>query len=568
MTNIESFLSVLIGFIVAYRRGKSVSAGALASHLSKIMLDSGPVWRDLGVSKADVASIIDAIRGGKAFRPDGSPTPAYARKLADLYLAMRPGLTNLYRSRDVSNEQEKLLRTAVGLLRYSPDNADKRDAQLDKELHVLPNRAIRVMFTPPKISAPNKALAELKFLVKKFVGRDDTGLSIDESKRIKEKDPERYKRYLKLRGEVTKAYQPAVRDMVRRAGHPVPVRDVATQLASMGFTHHPYDPFVKSRLCVDEDGGLTTEAPYYKKIRVLPTTGSQVRVNAKYDAKRDAAGLNISGPAVYVFQYKVPNSKVDAWKNAYTEDRVNKRRTDRSGNVLKYIPIVPKARPRWVADLMSRDISRAAMGAIVEVLYSQAARVGAPRNKTDGKTTYGISTLLVKHVRLNKNSITMAYEGKKGVLQKHVIPTDTAEGRRIAAVVAYLMKNKKPSDYLWSVGGDRITSAEVNNYVRGKGLPKTFTVHKFRHVRGTELMLKKLEALKIPKGASQPQIIKLVKDQALDVGRLLGHINNDKVTGSTSIKSYIAPQVLIDFFAARGIRPPKWVPTVAGKDED
>ena len=549
----DAFLSVLVGFVVAYRR-PNVSARALATHLRQIFTDSGPVWKSLGVGRAQIETMIDAVEKGRAGK-NGAPTPNYAHLMSELYLTMRPDLKTLYNSRSMSNEEKTLVRTTVGLLRYNPDNAERKDAALDKELHHLPNRAIRVMFTPPDIKPPHEQLAEVKMLVRKFVGRNDASLSIDESKVVKQKDPVRYARYLKLRGEITKSYKPVVRGMVRDAGHPVLVADVVRNLTQLGFTYHPYGPFVKSRLCADEDGLLTTQAPYYQKIDALPVPGSKVRLNPHFNPK---TGLP------YAFHYQVPNTRnPDMWKTAKVVAVNDKRRTDKDHKVVSAIPLIPTVRPRWVADLMSKDIHKATLGAMVETMYTVAPRPGTPGNKADGKDTYGFSTLQVGHVKRVKNGFSVSYLGKDAKPQKHLIETNTREGARVGKVIEHLMKGKKPSDYLWSVRGDRVTSTEINDYLKSKGWP--LTGHKFRNVRGTELMMARLAASRLPKGATATQAAQHVKDLALDVGKMLGHYSGEKPTANTALKSYIAPSVLHQWFAARKINSPNWVPKLNSK---
>ena len=554
MKQTDAFLSVLIGFVVAYRR-PNVSARALGSHLQQIFVDSGPVWQRVGVGRAQVETLIKAVAGGRASK-DGAPTPNYARLLTELYLTMRPDLKALYDSRSLTNEQVKLAKTAAGLLRYNPDNAVKRDAQLDAELHILPDRAIRVMFTPPNIQPPHDALAEVKLLVRKFVGRNDVGLSVDESKAVKERDPVRYARYLKLLREVKTSYKPIVRKLVRDAGHPVLVAEVVRELVASGFNHFPYRPFAKSRLCVDEDGLLTTQAPYYKKIDALPTTGSEVKLNPAYNAAKDDT---------FPFWYKVPNTKnPDQWKTAKTISVSDKRRTDKDHKVLDAIPMIPVVRPRWLTDLMSSNIQRATLGAMVETMYQVAPRPGSVGNGADGKDTYGFTTLQVGHVRRVKQGYSLTYLGKDAKKQQHFInTTSTPEGARIGKVIAHLMKNKKPGDYLWSSKEDRVTADEINTYLKAKGWP--LTGHKFRNVRGTELMLKRLSEVRLPKNASPTDVAKHVKSLAIDVGAMLGHVSGEKTTPNTALKSYIAPSVLHNFFKSRGIKSPKWVPKIGGK---
>jgi hypothetical protein len=53
---------------------------------------------------------------------------------------------------------------------------------------------------------------------------------------------------------------------------------------------------------------------------------------------------------------------------------------------------------------------------------------------------------------------------------------------------------------------------------------------------------------------------KLVKQEALKVGMLLGHMSGEKATSATAIKSYINPSMLVKFFADKQLRIPQWIP--------
>ena len=64
----------------------------------------------------------------------------------------------------------------------------------------------------------------------------------------------------------------------------------------------------------------------------------------------------------------------------------------------------------------------------------------------------------------------------------------------------------------------------------------------------------------MPTGAKQAQVEKLVKQTAIHVGELLGHVSGEKATATTSIKNYIHPEVIAKFFRERGLRIPQWVP--------
>jgi hypothetical protein len=74
------------------------------------------------------------------------------------------------------------------------------------------------------------------------------------------------------------------------------------------------------------------------------------------------------------------------------------------------------------------------------------------------------------------------------------------------------------------------------------------------------LMKELLEHARIPRGSTQPQVEKIVKGLAVQVGALLGHVSGEKITPMTSIKNYIVPDVIARFFEDRKLRVPGWLP--------
>jgi DNA topoisomerase IB len=46
-------------------------------------------------------------------------------------------------------------------------------------------------------------------------------------------------------------------------------------------------------------------------------------------------------------------------------------------------------------------------------------------------------------------------------------------------------------------------------------------------------------------------------EEATKIGEMLMHRNGEEFTGMTSIKSYIDPQVIVEFFQSLDLHPPK-----------
>jgi hypothetical protein len=551
MTDVESWLAFMSGLVVAYRR-PDVDHKALAAHLNNLMPLAAPKFKQLGVVKPDVITLVNMIGQGKAPGKMGMPNLAYAQKLTLFRKYQKPALAKFFQSADISESQVNLAKVIMAMLVPDTLTVDRKDAIMDKKIVVVPDRMIRMMFDPPKQHNQAAHLAEATRLVQKLAGRKGSRLSQIEGKAAKEKNPELYKRYLQVNRDVTSSYTDFVRSAARAAGHPVLISTLIRDMAKAGIKYHGYDGIEK--LYLGEDGKLYTPPPY-REILASVAPGSRVIMNPKYDPKTDDCA---------VFQYQVPGSKRDAnsMSSAYTRSYVIGRKNQRFDLVAKTTAKIPNMRPRWVKDLRSGDPRTRMLAAMTEMLYSQAMRIGGAKNNVDGKTTYGLSTLLVNHVNIRNGNAIITYPGKDAIQQKHVLRSDDAtlpETKLVIQILQKLITGKKGTAFVWTdPTGERITSSDVNAYMRGKKLG--ISAHKFRHIRGSELMTKALSELKIPKNANQQQVEKLVKQEALKVGMLLGHMSGEKATSATAIKSYINPSMLVKFFADKQLRIPQWIP--------
>jgi DNA topoisomerase IB len=546
VTPVESWLSVLVGLVLGYRR--DVDRAALAQHLKGQVEAAKPVFAKTGkIGTAVFNILISELAKGSVSDSRGLPRGKYAAYMAGMRRDMRKSLASFYSSPDINEAQVKLAKAAVALL--APDSAtvDSKDAALDRLITVLPNRLLRQMCTPAeslKKSDQQKHLDDLRALVKSQVKRNDTKLTKEELDALKVKKRDLFKHYNKLRKNVNESWKAFVRGFCRERGGTAKVSELIPAMNKAGITVHPYTGY--ERLRVGENGSLYTTTG--SEILSVVAPDSQIKWNKDYDPKKDEG---------YVFLYKTP--MMADFRPGYTRAGIRKRKQSTYAKILKAIESVPKQRPRWLKDLKSSDSHRRILGTMVEILYQHALRVGGLKNQTDGKATYGLTTLKLDHVRTLSGGFVLAYPGKKGVMQKHVVKPDTPENKLVCAVLTKAMRGKKKGDFLWTdAHGERIGAGELNGYLRRMGV--SITAHKFRHVRGTELMQNLLANAKVPKGSNQAAVEKQVKALAVKVGSLLGHVSGEKVTPATAIKSYIVPDVIARFFSERGMRVPAWLP--------
>jgi DNA topoisomerase IB len=223
-------------------------------------------------------------------------------------------------------------------------------------------------------------------------------------------------------------------------------------------------------------------------------------------------------------------------------------------------------RKKWVKDLSNPDPKTQAMAAMVEIIYLTQARIGGSSTNKEGEDRFGLSTLLVKHVKKTPKGMKFDYTGKKSTAQHHELVGNSPTTRKVMSIISELTSGKKPDDLVFTIHGKRILGSMVNRYLRSLGVPKGITVHKFRHTAGTQLALNILKKSPFKKSEhpAQTAVEKWVKEEMKAVGEILHHRtgtgDKQKVTGMTAINAYISPEVLKSFFNNLGLRTPKWVP--------
>ena len=373
-------------------------------------------------------------------------------------------------------------------------------------------------------------LEQAKTLIRKMTGISANVLTIEQAAKCRANSPELYTKYRKIMLQVSKLTKNAVQTYIRSNGGLVKVNDLIAYLDSIEYKHN-YPNF---------DGYIDEKQFYtkYKEPLAGPPTG-EVLMNPQYK----------KGSSQYVFKCKAPGAKT--YQTVYTVDALTKARASKFDAVLKSVSKIGKVRAKWLRDVKaSREL-----GIITELAYLTCARIGTLGNETDGKPTYGLSTLLAKHARIKGNTLTLSYPGKKGVKQKHIIKADDASTRQIIKFFEDILPELNPSDRIFDVNGTM-----VNKYIRALGLD--ISVHKFRTLRGTVLMSEELEnqMARLAKNPAEKTVHEAFKKAATTVAKLLGHYNSTangvKLSTATSIKNYIDPSVCIAFFDKYEVRLP------------
>ena len=555
LSPVDAWLATLLTYVVAYRR-RGANGPALAQHALTLIEEAKPVFMKLGGNRATQKVAINLIGKGKAYH-NGMPTPEFAAALLDVRGEMkstpakRKRLTEFLRSPDMTERQQSLASLLLRMMEPDTGSVESNDVKLDRLITVVPDNTLKIAMRPEKVERQSVFLNEAKMLMRRWTGRDDLTLTTEERERIAARDPERLKRFTKLKAKIKESWEQCIRAMIRANGNkPVKIADARVLLHKQGITHHSLGSQGLERLRIGEDsegkGSLVLYTMDGKELMAKPANDWTIFWNKNWKPQTDDT---------YVFRFRGPFHE-EGKSTAVRTVAFNARAKDsRSDKVLDTIPHMPTYRRRWLRDLNGADKTKRIYAAMTEILYHFAPRIG-----TVGNDTFGLSTITLGHTYQSKGGgVILSYIGKDSKPQRHVVNPDTTEMTKVVSILKTLMHGKKRSDRLWTdPRGMPINPPNENAYLKSIGFP--LTAHKFRNIRGTELMGQLLANARIAKDAPGNDVAKRVKQLAVHVGTLLGHVSQGKVTPTTAIKAYIVPKVIHDFFASRGLRTPSWVP--------
>lgn len=165
---------------------------------------------------------------------------------------------------------------------------------------------------------------------------------------------------------------------------------------------------------------------------------------------------------------------------------------------------------------------------IFKILLLTHSRIGNDMYAEENKT-YGLTTLLKKHVKIKDGLVQLNFIGKKYV-QQNLILKDS----KILKIITELLK--LPGDRLFKTfDGEPIKSLEMNNYLKDN-LGSNFTCKDFRTYASNILILEYLSKLDpIPTTITDTK--KVLNNVITEVANKLGH------TKCVSKKSYIMPEI-------------------------
>lgn len=196
---------------------------------------------------------------------------------------------------------------------------------------------------------------------------------------------------------------------------------------------------------------------------VVPPAWQEVWIAPTADAHILAVGIDEAGRRQYIYH--------PSWREQQDAEKFDR--------ALALASELPRARRRAEADRKAPALSRErVLWTAFRLLDATAIRIGS-----EEYAATGLCTLLVRHVRVDDDGLTLRFPAKSG--QRALI---TVEDTTLTDALEELYTGRAPASRLlaWADGRRRrpLRSGEVNAYLRER-VGEGFTAKDFRTLRGT-----------------------------------------------------------------------------------
>ena len=246
----------------------------------------------------------------------------------------------------------------------------------------------------------------------------------------------------------------------------------------------------------------------------IPPKWTNVQISNSETNYLQATGNDIKGRVQYIYHpVWIALSKIEKY--------------NRLKQFAKKLPLLMKTVNKKIHGPINISDKEYIISLIFRILNKTHSRIGND-HFAEENNTYGLTTLLKKHVVLNGDSISIAFVGKKNIKQQFMF---------IDKICSIALKelNKIPGDRLFKTKDlEPITSNDINCYLKTT-MCDDFTAKDFRTYAANDLFLKFILQKEIPSGVTQTK--KMLNKCYDEVADELGH------TRSVCRSSYVMPLI-------------------------
>jgi DNA topoisomerase-1 len=193
----------------------------------------------------------------------------------------------------------------------------------------------------------------------------------------------------------------------------------------------------------------------------------------------------------------------------------------------KKLPLLMKSVNKKIHGTIDINDKEYIIALIFRILSKTYSRIGND-HFAEENNTYGLTTLLKKHLSINGDTVCLSFLGKKSIKQQFIF-TD-----KLCCTVLKELKKISGDRLFKTIDQDPITSSDMNNYLKSI-MGDDFTAKDFRTHAANDLFLKFILQKDIPLNITQTKrTINKCYDEVADS---LGH------TRSVCRSSYVMPLI-------------------------
>jgi len=281
----------------------------------------------------------------------------------------------------------------------------------------------------------------------------------------------------------------------------------------------------------DGRGRLIRDAATLARIEalVIPPAWTDVWISPRTNAKLQATGHDAAGRKQYLYH---PDFRAAQDQAKYD-------------SLIRFGERLPALRAAMAEHLDRDELDRERVSAVALRLISLGwFRVGSERYARDG--TYGVTTLLRRHVQVRGSRVQLAFRGKHGVQ----VRTELVD-HELAAAIRGLLKVRPGArvfKYRWEGDLYNLTSKRLNDYVKVY-LGEEFSAKDFRTWGGT--LLASIHFAERATADGFPETEAAEKREVAAVMRLVSQKLGN--TPAVCRASYVAPAVVEQYLDGRTI---------------
>jgi hypothetical protein len=453
-------------------------------------------------------------------------------------------------SRDYRQQYVRLLNN---LYTYFNSQSSNAYAFIVNNIGALGDNDLNALLAPVFSGDIHDETKKLIRLVKKHGGSGHS-LTKEQEDDLKERDLEAHKNYRKQRNFVNNGVKIEVKRLIRASGKKLMAANKIKQELIKDNIPTGFIPtgFEKGGQ-YDELGNMYTAKGV--QFNINPVGGWLNWLSGTGDDEKAIAEYQTPGMVKSAGVYSMHHTKVGLQEKKHGHAEYNAEH-------------LPEFSKKWIEDSQSDNPVTELLGNLALILYYTSIRVGGGKTR-DGTITYGLTTLQVGHVKRFTDSdgetgVVLDFLGKDAVPLKLKLSPNNATTRRIIAYILKMAEGKPRKARLWQFGHrtTSISPSTIKKYLNGHGWQGSAKT--FRTLRGDN-MFEELIADAPGRFNSRQNAISYIEGVITKIGSALGHKRTNKTTGrmedtfQTAAKSYINPNLILEFFHQHQIHPlPPW----------